>query len=46
VGHFYGVYGVKLLESKVNDLWILGVEHVYAVYGVKVMESKVNDLLI
>jgi hypothetical protein len=44
--HVCSVYGVKVMESKANGLWIYGVGHVYRVYRVKIMEGEVNGLWI
>jgi hypothetical protein len=40
VGLVYRIYGVKLLESKVNDMWIYVVGFVYRVSGMKLLESN------
>jgi hypothetical protein len=37
-GHVYRVYGVNLMESEVNSLWISYGRYVDRVYGVKVIE--------
>jgi hypothetical protein len=46
VGHVNRVYGVTVLESKVNDLRVYGMGHVYRFYGMKLLESVVNGLWI